>query len=87
MAGFFALLVVLVLLVVLLLLAGFDFAAVFVVEALAVEDFAAEVVDSGLPFLLMLLGSPFESASITMDGAAFDAAALGEAVLGDAALG
>ena len=77
-----ALLAAVALLAALLLVAGFDFAAVFVEE-----DFAAEVLDSALAFLLTPFGSPLESASITMDGAALEDAALEEAVLGAAAVG
>ena len=51
-----------------------------------VDDFAADDF-SDLAFLLTSLGSPLESASITMDGAALVAAVFEEAVLGDAALG
>ena len=88
-AEVFALFVVLAVLVAavallaaLLLVAGFDFVAAFVAE-----DFAAEVLDSALAFLLTPFGSPLESASITMDGAALEDAALEEAVLGAAAVG
>ena len=70
------------LLAALLLVAGFDFAAAFVAD-----DFAVEVLDSDLVFLLTPFARPLESASITMDGAALDAAALEEAVLGAAAVG
>ena len=77
-----ALLAAVPLLAALLLAAGFDFAAAFVAE-----DFAAEVLDSALDFLLTPFATPLESASITMDAAALEDAALEEAVLGAAAVG